>query len=181
MEDNGKELSTNMHGSPVIRRIRRDGWTKAARAVFLDHLAATCNVRASAQAAGRGYHSVYGLRRRDPDFAAAWEAAIETGYARLEAMMLARASGTGGTAAIDNAIDPETLPEPPDIDRMDSEMGMRLLALHRKRGPNDRGRKPFRRVSQSEVEQALLKRLKALHNRMVKEGRSNAGLGFDHQ
>lgn len=73
------------------RRHRRDGLTKAKRKLFLDRLAATCNVTDAARAAGVKKSNCYNLRRRDPQFAALWREAIATGYELLEAALLANA------------------------------------------------------------------------------------------
>lgn len=66
-------------------------WSDEAEAGFLDHLAASCNVTASAQAAGFTPAAVYKRRRGDPGFAEKWEAALQQGYARLEALLVQRA------------------------------------------------------------------------------------------
>jgi hypothetical protein len=42
------------------------------RSLFLDHLAQTANVSASARAAGVGSSAVYAERRRSPAFRDAW-------------------------------------------------------------------------------------------------------------
>ncbi|WP_432814112.1 hypothetical protein [Sphingorhabdus sp.] len=54
------------------------------RAQFLDHLAQTANVSASARAAGVKGSAVYAERRRTPAFRDAWALALAEGYARLE-------------------------------------------------------------------------------------------------
>lgn len=169
-------VGTNKYGSPQVRTIRKDGWTVRARAAFLDHLAATCNISLSARAVGKDPSSVRALRRRDAEFAAAWDDALETGYATVEAMLLSRAVGT---QAATDAVDPAILPDPPKPEDMDSELALRLLSLKNKNGQPLNRRKPFKRVSNDEVDAELLKRLKALHRRMVKEGRNAAGLGQD--
>lgn len=68
---------------------RRPGWTKTSKAVFLDVLSQSCNVSEAARAAGMtGTASAYELRRRDPDFANGWLAALEQGYCELELLLL---------------------------------------------------------------------------------------------
>lgn len=114
-----------------VRAARADGWTAAKRRVFLDHLATTCNARLSAQAAGMGEHSAYALRRRDAEFSAQWEAAIQLGYSAVEAALLARALRK------DNAVLPEREdgdPLPPSPAEMDPELGERLLRIYGQRG-----------------------------------------------
>jgi hypothetical protein len=61
------------------------------RKCFLDHLARTANVAASARAAGISGDAVYAAHRRLPDFRAEWKEALAEGYVRLETNMLADA------------------------------------------------------------------------------------------
>ena len=65
--------------------------TAARAAAFLAALADTANVSASAKAADLGRSTAYDLRRDDPDFAAAWDAAMETGLDALEDEAMRRA------------------------------------------------------------------------------------------
>ncbi len=70
------------------------------RSLFLDHLAQTANVSASARAAGVASSAVYAERRRSPAFRDAWALALAEGYARLETDLLAEAlqTASGRTA-----------------------------------------------------------------------------------
>lgn len=70
--------------------IRTDGkrWSQAAERAFLEELAATANVRAAAEAAGFSTTAIYRRRMRWPGFAAAWQACLEQGYARIEMQLL---------------------------------------------------------------------------------------------
>lgn len=52
------------------------GWTARKKAVFLDHLAQTGNVRAACARVGMSREAAYRLRRRDADFARGWGAAM---------------------------------------------------------------------------------------------------------
>ncbi|RYD63816.1 MAG: hypothetical protein EOP58_10740, partial [Sphingomonadales bacterium] len=63
-------------------------WTAKMRASFLDHLAATCNVKASAEFIGVDPVSVYALRRRDARFTEAWGEALALGYEMLETLLV---------------------------------------------------------------------------------------------
>lgn len=95
------ETITGCAGRSVQRRtIPAKGWTKARRQLFLDTLAATCNVRRSIEAAGMTSSGAYQLRRRDPDFAALWNEALAIGYQRLEEALLERALGSVNDIAI---------------------------------------------------------------------------------
>ena len=61
------------------------------RRQFLDHLAATANVSASARTAGVAGSAVYAERRRSAAFRGDWALALAEGYARLETDLLAEA------------------------------------------------------------------------------------------
>ena len=106
----GDEVVHGGKGRPVQkRRIRSDAFGVRKRARFLNHLAATCNVKAAARAAEVASISVYRARRRDPAFARAWQLALAEGYARLEEALLAKA-----LAPLSEEIDPafDMAPDP---------------------------------------------------------------------
>lgn len=63
----------------------------AVRKSFLDHLAQTANVAASARKAGISGDAAYAERRRLADFRAEWTDALREGYVRLETNLLAEA------------------------------------------------------------------------------------------
>ena len=52
------------------------GWTGEKKAVFLDHLAQSGNVRGACARVGMSREAAYRLRRRDADFARGWGAAM---------------------------------------------------------------------------------------------------------
>ena len=70
------------------------------RRLFLNHLAETANVAASARAAGVGSSAVYAERRQSAGFRDDWARALGEGYARLETDLLAEAllAANGKTA-----------------------------------------------------------------------------------
>ena len=57
-------------------KVRRDGWTLGRRQRFLDQLACGIDVRRACTAIGMSRRGAYGLRRRDPAFARAWDDAL---------------------------------------------------------------------------------------------------------
>lgn len=87
------ELSAHRGRIVQRRATRAGGWTKERRLQFLELLATSCNVNASAAAAGMTFSSAYQLRRRDGEFARLWDVALATGYVRLEAELMQRALG----------------------------------------------------------------------------------------
>lgn len=143
--------------------VRANGWTKARRAVFLEHLAATCNVHRSALAAGTAPASAYALKRRDPEFAALWGAALEAGYDHIETQLLARTigqnpQGRGGSAGGDDA-----------GAAFDPSLAIRVLA-HRTARQTRAPRSPVgKRVPIEQVRAILLTKLAALNARLQRE------------
>lgn len=58
--------------------------SKKTRAAFLEHLRHNANVRAACREIGHPRWTMYQLRHRDPEFAAAWDEAIEDAIDGLE-------------------------------------------------------------------------------------------------
>lgn len=82
----------DQRGKLQVERRVGHRWSAKAEAVFLAELEATCNVMASAAAAGFSTTAVYRRRQSHAAFRAAWEAALETGYARLEMALVCAAT-----------------------------------------------------------------------------------------
>lgn len=74
---------------------------KAARAAFLDELAATGSVARAAEACGFSTTALYRRRVKEKDFAEAWDAALQVGKARLEDLLM---------EAAQRQFDPDALP-----------------------------------------------------------------------
>lgn len=130
-------------------------WSDKAEQIFLDHLAATCNVRASADAAGFSNVAVYRRRRKWPGFAERWNAALAQGYARLEAVMLANAADTM-----------EGRPPDPDapVPPMSVADALNLLRLHRAavKGGAPQDYKHRKMKSLDEVRASIARKLEAI-------------------
>lgn len=77
---------------PRLRR-RRDGWSEQRQRLFIATLAICGTVSAAARAVGSTARSAYRLLDAPgaDSFAAAWDAAIDQGYARMQAEALERA------------------------------------------------------------------------------------------
>ena len=86
------EIGPRTGGGAQLRRPSSLTWPIEGQQEFLAELAATCNVAASARAVGISEKTVYKKRALDPEFRAAWDAALDQGYARLEMTMLRRAT-----------------------------------------------------------------------------------------
>ena len=85
-------------GKAVSRAARRTAqkpkaksFGAAARRAFLDHLAQTANVSASARKAKVSTSLVYAERRKNEVFRVKWSAALAEGFAKLETELLAEA------------------------------------------------------------------------------------------
>lgn len=111
-------------GKDGPQQIRTTGhrWSDAAETIFLDQLAASCNVTHAAAAAGFSAVAIYKRRSNDPAFARRWGVALAQGYARIEELLIRRATET----LEDRAPDPDT-----PIPAMSVRDAIALLALHR--------------------------------------------------
>lgn len=65
-------------------RTKRTHPTRDFRKIFLEHLAKTANVTESCRIAGCGRTTVHEWRRDEPDFAAAWDDALDAATDALE-------------------------------------------------------------------------------------------------
>ena len=75
---------------PALPIIRHDGWTGEKMAIFCETLAETAVVAKACEAARMGISGAYAARRRNPVFAAAWDAALSISRERLADTLLAR-------------------------------------------------------------------------------------------
>jgi hypothetical protein len=172
----GKKSTTRI-ASARNRRVQiaqvgaRKLFDKAAKTVFLEWFAATCNIKLAAAKAGVAYQTVFKHRMSDAAFAAAWDRCLAQGYARLEAKMLE-------TEAPAEAYDIAGDLDAPELQRLDPQLGMALLREHKKSlpgaGPSafgearKKGRRP-RVASNAEVRTALVKRLVVFGIRIEEE------------
>jgi hypothetical protein len=106
-----------------VQAARPDRWNARMERTFLDELAVTCNVRRSLALVGKSPASLYYRRRTVPGFAAAWDTALNEGYAKLEAAMISRALSEEAGEAHEG--DPALKPMPDSVK-------LTLLAQHAK-------------------------------------------------
>ncbi|HEV2816955.1 MAG TPA: hypothetical protein VGW40_07020 [Allosphingosinicella sp.] len=158
-------------------RVRSNEIGARKRRAFLDHLAATSNVVASARVAGASARSFYYLRNRDPEFAAQWDGALDQAEPRLDGKLVVWAETRGKSAprAVPAGAGhvPGTEAEADDLDGFDPELALQILSLHRKRRGERRERRgPRPRVAtREEVDAAVMKVLKKVANRLAREGK----------
>lgn len=158
-------------GRLQVRKPARGGWTPAKRAAFLEHLAGTCNVAASARAVGMAPRGAHALKARDAVFAADWAAAIEAAYETLEARLLAYALGEAEgevEAEADGVADGDADGDAGAESRgahFDPRVAVQALGF-RRRDAAAGGRGPScKRATIAEVEAALIARLEAIARR----------------
>lgn len=152
----GSNIRAGGKDGPQVIHSKGKRWTDAAEALFLDALAASCNVRWAAAQCGFTKEALYARRRRDSAFAAKWQDALVQGWFRLEAGLVAAAIATieGRTPDPDFPIPPMTVA---DV--------IAVLRLHRAtvqgegKSPGWRGRPR----SLDEVKTSILKKLTAIH------------------
>ena len=154
-----EEVLTSGGNRPVQQQRTHKGWTPSRRERFLDHVAATCNVRAATEAVGLSQSSVYALRRRDPAFAAQWRMALLAGYDRLEEMLVSKAISVLEGVAVG---DPDTVV----CGAISVEQAIKLLDRHRSIVKGGSGHREQRyRATQAETDAMLIARIKAMRGR----------------
>lgn len=145
---------------------RRDGgrrlFGKMLKTRFLEQLAASCNVAASAEAVGIHPATAYVHRMKDREFAANWWLAMEQGAAKLVALRLQREVERAEALAVAGAMPPD---ERTMIDLIKLMALLRDLSRGLTGGP--KGGRPVEVASLDDTCRALAKRLRAFG---VREG-----------
>jgi len=140
------------------RRQRRLRFTDARKQIFLDFFAGTADAFAAAEAAGVGYSTVYDHRRKDPEFAEAYDETLASAYAMLEAEALRQ--------RLDAQRDLREGRMPKGEMAQEFERVLKLLARYDRKdgriGPREIGRGRQRRWTFDEAIEALDKKLRAL-------------------
>lgn len=151
-------------GKLQVKKVREGCWTARKRRIFFDHLAATGNATASAEAAGMHVRSAFALRQREPEVAAQWEAALDTCEARLEAKLILYSETKGETEGSEAGGEDE-------LAGFDPKLALQTLALLRarpSRRQRRRGGPPPRVAGREETEAAVLKALNKLRRQIEK-------------
>lgn len=167
----GRRIVANKNRRLQVAETRSKRFDKGMREAFITHFYGTCNVAASARAAGVAPSTVYRRRDGDPAFAAEWRRALAAGYAALETEAVREAQ-----AALKRRPDRRVGAAPPRIARMDPHTALTLLREHKRslgdgiaRGGWARaGRAPVA-ASNADVRAALIRRLKSFGIRVAAE------------
>lgn len=119
------------------------------RRVFLEALAETSNVSASAARASISTREVYKLRRDNPEFAGDWRAALYEGYVNLEMEVLGY------------------LRDPKPEHKMDVASALRLLAAHKDTVAKEQA--VGTNVSTAEVRASIDRKVEEIRQRVMRE------------
>jgi hypothetical protein len=166
MVEEPEKFVSRGNAGPQVRQRRRDGWSRRDKRVFLAHFRATCNVTASARAAGKGDKSAWNLRNRDPEFAAEWDAALRDAEVRLMGKLVVHAETKGKVVESEDGE-----PAVAGIEDFDPDLAIRLIKL-RQGGPVGRhghrgGGRP-QRAGKAELIAQLKKQFAALDRRKAR-------------
>jgi len=123
------------------------------RILFLDHLAETSNVSASAEKAGISVSRAYKVRREEPEFARQWLMALAEGYLHLE-MEVVRRLREGDVKTADDG-------------KFDFANAIRLLSAHRDSAA--RGASEVRDVSAAEVRASIDRKIEDIRRRIARQ------------
>jgi hypothetical protein len=122
---------------------------------FLETLAATSNLQRAAEAAKVPLARAYELRRLDPDFARAWQAAIADGYITLELEVIRRLRD--GDLKTDSG------------DKFDFANAIRLIAAHRDGTGRGGAQAEIRNVSVAEVRASIDRKIEDVQRRVARQ------------
>ena len=134
------------------------GLNRHWRGLFLDFLAESSNVSASAERAGVSASRAYKVRREEPAFAKAWLAALYEGYIHLEMEVVRRLrEGDMQTA---------------NKDKYDFANAIRLLSAHRDTAAQAQAQQ--RNVSAAEVRASIDRKVEAIRQQVLREKKRDA-------
>lgn len=137
-------------------------WGKRAQEAFLAELTMSANVKRAAAAAGFSTQAVYKRRLKDRHFAAAWDAAIETGKARVQAYLVEAATRT---------FDPDELPigEDRELPTVSISEAINIAKLKAAGPPPPTGDEPIDEDQFKEIRERILDKLQRLRERDLSE------------
>lgn len=143
---------------PGLRHGEADHVNKQWRATFLDHLAESSNVTASAAVAGINPSRAYKVRREDTEFARQWRVALSEGYLHLEMEVVRRLRDGDGKTANDG--------------KFDFANAIRLLAAHRDNAA--RGASEVPEVSAEDVRASIDRKIEDIRKRIARQKAAKA-------
>lgn len=154
--------------APAQRVRAQRQWCAEDEDIFLDCLAATCNVRLACDEADVAYTSVYRQRLRRADFALKWQAALEQGYAALEMQLV---------EAANRSLSGERARGPYTVKPMSADTALRVLNGHRAAvtGRGRRGGYQSVRPTLEQVQDSILAKIAVIRRARGVAGGVRAG------
>jgi hypothetical protein len=108
-----------------MKRVGHDRWSRRKEKIFFDELAATNNIKRSAEAAGVSYNAVLARRLKHPLFRAKWEAVAQCAKAGIGMYVLEASQQT---------FDPDTIDVPSAMPRVTIAEAIRISESKPARG-----------------------------------------------
>ncbi|MHA6722553.1 hypothetical protein [Sphingomonas sp. RS2018] len=153
-------------GKLQLRRAQPGKLTQQCEQTFLAALSATANVRLAAAAAGASVAAFYRRRRKNPAFAREMRLALETGYERLETVLL--------VSSLPSSYEDDAWRhnDPPAIPPMTANQALQILYLHQKEARLG-GTPPDLRRRKGESAEAQSMRLGLMYEHQMQRARED--------
>lgn len=160
---NGRRIQKRAARGSLKKKPKRRAFTPARRSTFLDHFAATSNVKGACRSAGVAYSTVYEWRRKNEQFRAAFNEALGHGYVTVEAELLR-----------ESARSLKIKPDPKAPPLIDPKTALAILESYRRNGERRPGDILPQRSDIEQVRARLEKKMRAM--RLFKdEGEAEGG------
>jgi hypothetical protein len=145
-----------------LKRVGPGRWSKSKERAFLAELAYSGSSRRACRAIGMSKEALSKRRKKDPHFAAAWEAAVEAGRRRLEGLLVEAGNET---------FDPDDLPdgEETQLPKVTVAEAIQIVKLKGPPAAEPATATADLLASDEEVRAALVKSLAAFGVRVAKE------------
>jgi hypothetical protein len=158
--------SPEEEGRSRRRRLALGGngrWSQAREAIFFEELAASASVRRAAKAAGVSAQAVYSRRAKSAHFRTKWDAVLEVGRARLDALLVEAANRTFDP-------DEEALPECAETPKVSVAEAIRIVQMHGSaRQKQELAQAEPSAAEMDVIRDRLLDKLQRLHERETAE------------
>ena len=130
---------------------KRRGFTEAKRRKFLNHFAATANVKGACRSAGVAYTTVYAWRSKSAQFRADFYEALAQGYVTVEAELVRESA---------RSLKPRPDPKAPPL--VDPKTALAVLESYRRNGDRRPGDVLPQRSDIEQVRARLEQKMRAL-------------------
>jgi hypothetical protein len=147
----GRQVQKRAARGSLKKNPKRNGFTEARRRKFLDHFAASCNVKGACRSAGVSNSTVHAWRRKNEQFRADFNEALSHGYVDVEAELIRESK---------RSLKPKPDPKAPPL--VDAKTALAMLASYRRNGDSRPGDILPRRTDIEQVRARLEKVMRGL-------------------